>query len=81
MNPPIAATTGSAAFEGLPPKFVDALRTLFDILDDQKTGFVKFKDIESRWKDEDTSVSSGLPVGVVDSLAKVGSPRQDFGFL
>ncbi|CAG0893808.1 unnamed protein product [Cyprideis torosa] len=63
----------SAAFEGLPPKFVEALKTLFDILDDQKTGLVKFNEIEARWKGdvENGNSPSGLPAGVLDSLAKV----------
>lgn len=32
----------NSATEGLPPKFVLSMRTLFDILDDKRTGFVKF---------------------------------------
>lgn len=31
-----------AATEGLPAKFVLSMRTLFDILDDKRTGHVKF---------------------------------------
>lgn len=30
------------ATEGLPAKFVLSMRTLFDILDDKRTGYVKF---------------------------------------
>jgi hypothetical protein len=32
----------SPTLEGLPKQFVAALRTLFDILDDKGSGFVKF---------------------------------------
>lgn len=54
--------------DGLPKHFVTAMRTLFDIMDDQNTGFVKFSDIEGRWQDDGTQ---GLPKGVLDSLKKV----------
>ncbi|XP_017892312.1 suppressor APC domain-containing protein 2 isoform X1 [Ceratina calcarata] len=54
--------------EGLPKHFVAAMRTLFDIMDDQNTGFVKFSDIEARWQDDGTQ---GLPKGVLDSLKQV----------
>lgn len=43
------------------------MKTLFDILDDQQTGFVKFIDIEKRWQDD----GAKGPTGVVDSLRKV----------
>lgn len=33
---------GFAALDGLPKPFVNAMRTLFDIMDDQRTGYVKF---------------------------------------
>ncbi|XP_047363425.1 suppressor APC domain-containing protein 2 isoform X3 [Vespa velutina] len=61
--------------DGLPKHFVSAMRTLFDIMDDQNTGFVKFSDIEGRWQDDGTQ---GLPKGVLDSLKKVTPPN---GFL
>jgi hypothetical protein len=31
----------SAAFDGLPEPFINGLRTLFDVMDDQGTGFVR----------------------------------------
>ncbi|CAG0899170.1 unnamed protein product [Darwinula stevensoni] len=58
----------SAALEGLPKQFVEGLRTLFDIMDDKKSGFISFHEIEQRWKEEDPH---GLPKGVLDSLRKV----------
>lgn len=58
--------------DGLPKHFVSAMRTLFDIMDDQNTGFVKFSDIEGRWQDDGTQ---GLPKGVLDSLKKVTPPN------
>ncbi|XP_014613099.1 PREDICTED: suppressor APC domain-containing protein 2 isoform X4 [Polistes canadensis] len=58
--------------DGLPKHFVGAMRTLFDIMDDQNTGFVKFSDIEGRWQDDGTQ---GLPKGVLDSLKKVTPPN------
>lgn len=63
--------------DGLPKHFVSAMRTLFDIMDDQNTGYVKFTDIEGRWQDDGTQ---GLPKGVLDSLKKVVSPNGTLSF-
>jgi hypothetical protein len=38
--------TPRTALDGLPKAFVDSLRTLFDILDEDKTGSVSLQDIE-----------------------------------
>lgn len=46
------------------------MRTLFDIMDDKRTGYVRLTDIENRWRDDRTR---GLPQGVVESLQKVAS--------
>ncbi|CAG4968165.1 unnamed protein product [Colias eurytheme] len=56
--------------ESLPKQFVSAMRTLFDIMDDKRTGYVKLTDIENRWRDDRTK---GLPHGVIESLQKVAS--------
>lgn len=56
--------------ESLPQQFVSAMRTLFDIMDDKHTGFVKLADIENRWQDDRTK---GVPRGVIQSLQKVAS--------
>lgn len=56
----------------LPKSFVTAMRTLFRIMDDQNTGFVKYSDIEERWQDDGTQ---GLPKGVLESLKKVTPPN------
>ncbi|XP_055547970.1 suppressor APC domain-containing protein 2 [Wyeomyia smithii] len=70
---PFQDGTGAGSHvEGLPKPFVSAMRTLFDIMDDQKTGFVKLSDIEDRWQDDGTK---GLPRGVIDSLRKVTPPN------
>uniref|UniRef100_A0A182NF63 Suppressor APC domain-containing protein n=1 Tax=Anopheles dirus TaxID=7168 RepID=A0A182NF63_9DIPT len=58
--------------DGLPKAFVAAMRTLFDIMDDRKTGCVRLADIEERWQDDG---SKGLPRGVIDSLRKVTPPN------
>lgn len=39
---PTLGDVKNAATEGLPAKFVLSMRTLFDILDDKRTGYVKF---------------------------------------
>lgn len=62
----------SATLDGLPKQFVVAMRTLFDIMDDKRTGYVKFSEIENRWQDDGTK---GLPKGVIDSLQKVTPPN------
>ncbi|XP_067003053.1 suppressor APC domain-containing protein 2 isoform X2 [Anabrus simplex] len=62
----------SATLDGLPKQFVGAMRTLFDIMDDKRTGYVKFSEIENRWQDDGTK---GLPKGVIDSLQKVTPPN------
>ncbi|XP_063359086.1 suppressor APC domain-containing protein 2 [Cydia amplana] len=56
--------------ESLPKQFVSAMQTLFDIMDDKHTGYVKVTDIENRWRDDRTK---GLPRGVIESLQKVAS--------
>ncbi|XP_050432041.1 suppressor APC domain-containing protein 2 isoform X2 [Adelges cooleyi] len=72
MTPTSNVDVKSSTTEGLPAKFVHSMRTLFDILDDKRTGFVKFSEIETRWQDDGTK---GLPKGVLDSLRKVTPPN------
>ena len=67
----MASQHHSATLEGMPKPFLASLRTLFDILDDNKSGSVRFVDIESRWKDDR---ETGLPKGVVEALKKVTPP-------
>ncbi|XP_059059372.1 suppressor APC domain-containing protein 2-like [Achroia grisella] len=56
--------------DSLPKQFISAMRTLFNIMDDKHTGYVKLTDIENRWRDDRTK---GLPRGVIESLQKVAS--------
>lgn len=65
-------TSHPNTLDGLPKQFVSAMRTLFDIMDDKRTGFVSFADIENRWQEDNTK---GLPKGVVESLRKVTPPN------
>ncbi|XP_037953867.1 uncharacterized protein LOC119684009 isoform X2 [Teleopsis dalmanni] len=58
----------SNPLDALPKQFVLSMKTLFDILDDQHTGFVKLTDIEKGWQDDGCK---GLPRGVLNSLRKV----------
>lgn len=67
----------TSTVDGLPKHFVNAMRTLFDIMDDQNTGFVKFADIEGRWQDDGTQ---GLPKDILDSLKKVTPPSGMLSF-
>ncbi|XP_050299200.1 suppressor APC domain-containing protein 2 [Anthonomus grandis grandis] len=70
-------TTNSSTLDGLPKQFVNAMRTLFEIMDDKQTGFVNFADIEARWQDDG---SKGLPKGVIESLRKVTPPNGMLSF-
>lgn len=64
----MAQIQGKPGVEGLPKHFVMAMRTLFDIMDDQSIGYVKYSDIEKRWQDDG---ASGLPKGILEGLKKV----------
>lgn len=59
------------AHEGLPKQFVASLKILFDILDEEHTGLIRLRDIESRWSDEGVR---DLPTGVMVGLRKVVPP-------
>uniref|UniRef100_A0A3B1KFR9 Suppressor APC domain containing 2 n=1 Tax=Astyanax mexicanus TaxID=7994 RepID=A0A3B1KFR9_ASTMX len=60
------------ATEGLPKAFLQSLRTLFDILDDGRRGYVHISEIESRWQGAETQ---GLPGGVLECLRRVSPPH------
>lgn len=67
--PPVAVSVSSGGpLDNLPKPFVNSMRTLFDIMDDKRTGFVRLSDIEQRWQDDG---SKGLPPGVIDCLQRV----------
>jgi len=70
----------SSALQGLPVKFVSAMRTLFDVLDDRKTGYISLTDIESRWCQEKDEGGGSVPAGVVDSLRKVTPASGELSF-
>ncbi|XP_058632836.1 suppressor APC domain-containing protein 2 isoform X4 [Onychostoma macrolepis] len=57
--------------QGLPKAFLHSLRTLFDILDDGRRGYVHISEIESRWRGAE---ARDLPAGVLESLRRV-APR------
>ncbi|KAI7812379.1 putative suppressor APC domain-containing protein 2 [Triplophysa rosa] len=50
---------------GLPKAFLHSMRTLFDILDDGRRGYVHISEIESRWRGAET------PPGVLESLRRI----------
>lgn len=58
--------------EGLPKAFLHSLRTLFDILDDGRRGYVHISEIESRWQGAE---AQDLPGGVLQSLRRVTPPH------
>ncbi|NXJ69470.1 SAPC2 protein, partial [Rostratula benghalensis] len=53
--------------EGLPRVFLQSLRTLFDILDDRRRGYVHLQEIESRWRGAE---ARELPAGVMEGLRR-----------
>ncbi|CAL1274568.1 unnamed protein product [Larinioides sclopetarius] len=59
-----------STLDALPKPFVSAMRVLFDVMDDKRTGYVRFADIEKRWQ-ENGPITRGLPSGVIESLRKV----------
>ncbi|XP_073908862.1 suppressor APC domain-containing protein 2 isoform X4 [Castor canadensis] len=65
---PPAVPAPAPSTEGLPRAFLQSLRTLFDILDDRRRGFVHLHEIESRWQGAD---ASELPRGVLEGLRQV----------
>ncbi|NXG58792.1 SAPC2 protein, partial [Hemiprocne comata] len=58
-----------AGTEGLPRAFLQSLRTLFDILDDRRRGYVHLREIESRWRGAE---AREVPAGVMEGLRRVG---------
>lgn len=54
--------------QGLPKAFLHSLRTLFDILDDGRRGYVHLSEIESRWRGAE---ARDLPPGVLEGLRRV----------
>ncbi|XP_042304120.1 suppressor APC domain-containing protein 2-like [Sceloporus undulatus] len=72
--PPIRGTR-------LPRSFLRSLRTLFEILDDQRNGTVHISEIECRWRRGDSAVTPQgdkercqLPSGVLQALQQVAEP-------
>ncbi|PFX27253.1 uncharacterized protein LOC111327860 [Stylophora pistillata] len=68
-NPPTIIAKPVNITQDLPREFLRYLKTLFDILDEKGTGFVRLADIETRWKTKQGS--NGLGEGVIESLRKV----------
>ena len=58
--------------DGLPKAFLLSLRTLFDILDDGRRGYVHISEIEGRWQGADTR---DLPGGVLECLRRAAPPH------
>ncbi|KAM5299368.1 suppressor APC domain-containing protein 2 [Ctenodactylus gundi] len=67
-GPPPGPATPAPGTEGLPRAFLQSLRTLFDILDDRRRGYVHLREIESRWQGAD---ARELPRGVLEALRQV----------
>uniref|UniRef100_A0A8V1A5M7 Suppressor APC domain containing 2 n=2 Tax=Gallus gallus TaxID=9031 RepID=A0A8V1A5M7_CHICK len=67
-SPPGPSPAGT---EGLPRAFLQSLRTLFDILDDRRRGYVHLREIESRWQGAE---ARELPAGVLDGLRRAAPP-------
>ncbi|KAM6243835.1 suppressor APC domain-containing protein 2 [Porphyrio hochstetteri] len=75
MAPERGERTFPAGTEGLPRAFLQSLRTLFDILDDRRRGYVHLREIESRWRGAE---ARELPAGVMEGLRRAAP---DSGYL
>lgn len=69
----------SATLDPLPKPFVQSMRVLFDILDENLSGSVKFVEIERRWG-RDQNSNSGLPKGILECLRNVTNSTGDLTF-
>ncbi|XP_053137869.1 suppressor APC domain-containing protein 2 [Hemicordylus capensis] len=49
---PAEPAGSSGSTQGLPRAFLQSLRTLFDILDEDRRGYVHLREIESRWRQQ-----------------------------
>ncbi|KAM9271428.1 suppressor APC domain-containing protein 2 [Morus bassanus] len=67
MAPERGGRSLPAGTEGLPRAFLQSLRTLFDILDDRRRGYVHLREIESRWRGAE---ARELPAGVMEGLRR-----------
>lgn len=67
----------SNSIDKFPKKFVSSMKTLFEIMDDRRTGFVNLADIIQLWQDDG---SKGLPHGVVECLKRVAPPNGMLSF-
>ncbi|NXF94356.1 SAPC2 protein, partial [Eubucco bourcierii] len=67
MAPERGGRSLPAGTEGLPRAFLQSLRTLFDILDDRRRGYVHLREIESRWRGAE---ARELPPGVMEGLRR-----------
>ncbi|XP_030317194.1 suppressor APC domain-containing protein 2 [Calypte anna] len=67
MAPERGERSVPAGTEGLPRAFLQSLRTLFDILDDRRRGYVHLREIESRWRGAE---ARELPAGVMEGLRR-----------
>ncbi|XP_072015481.1 uncharacterized protein [Amphiura filiformis] len=75
---PLIPTSQQQQEDGLPKAFVASLRVLFDILDEDKDGFVPLAEIKERWQSDEGP--SGLPDNVIDCLAKVAPKNGKLSF-
>lgn len=58
----------------LPPHFVDAMRVLFDIMDTERTGYIRFDDLARKWKHLPPAAPN-VPPGFLNCLHKVTPPN------
>ncbi|XP_014675382.1 PREDICTED: suppressor APC domain-containing protein 2-like [Priapulus caudatus] len=68
----MATESNNPTLDSFPKPFVSAMRTLFDILDDNRTGLIELSEIERRWAPIPANKSNQvqLPVGVLEALRK-----------
>jgi hypothetical protein len=58
----------------LPPHFVEAMRVLFDIMDTDRTGYIRFDDLARKWKHLPPAAPN-VPPGFLNCLHRVTPPN------
>ncbi|XP_034951780.1 suppressor APC domain-containing protein 2 isoform X2 [Chelonus insularis] len=66
------AQTSLLETDELSKNFINAMRVLFRIMDDQNTGFIQYSDIELLWQDNG---NEGLSRGILEALKEVTPPN------
>ena len=73
----MSAPFAKSPLDYFPEQFVSSMKVLFDILDEDGTGFVLLADIQKEWHDDRVK---GLPAGVLEALRKAAPSNGKLNF-